>query len=109
MSSLTLEYSTVAQDTYLRTVQARTTILDQLNDVRCDDAALEATGVSRAEVRQAFETLWRVASFYESLLWREANEERLSNDAIVEPLKRRLSGEPDPVPASDAVQAGERS
>lgn len=103
MSTLTLEYSTRAQDTYLRTVQARTTILDQLNDVRCDDAALEATGVSPAEVRQAFDTIWQVASFYESLLWREANEERQANDAIVEPLKRRLSGEPEPVPAANVV------
>ena len=103
MTTLPLEYSTQARDTYLRTTQARTVVLEQLNDVRRESLALEAAGVTVEEVRAAFETVWKVASFYESQLWFEANEERKANDLLVEPLRRALSGEPAPVPAARVV------
>lgn len=101
MTSLTREYSTEARDTYLRSTQARTLLLDQLNDVRRDPAALAASGVTTDEVKAAFETVWKVASFYESQLWFEANEERKANQAVMDRLKQSLF--PEPVPADRAV------
>jgi len=101
MSSLTHEYRTEARDTYLRTTQARTLVLDQLNDVRRDPTALAASGVTTEEVRAAFETVWKVASFYESQLWADANEERKANQAVMDQLKQSLL--PAPVPADRAV------
>lgn len=101
MSSLTREYSTEARDTYLRSTQARTLVLDQLNDVRRDPTALAASGVTTDEVKAAFETVWKVASFYESQLWFEANEERKANQVVMDQLKQSLF--PAPVPAGRAV------
>jgi len=101
MSSLTHEYRTEARDTYLRTTQARTLVLDQLNDVRRDPAALVAAGVTVDEVRAAFETVWAVSSFYESQLWADANEERKANQVVMDRLKQSLF--PEPVPADRAV------
>lgn len=101
MTSLTREYSTEARDTYLRSTQARTLLLDQLNDVRRDPAALAASGVTAEEVRAAFETVWKVASFYESQLWVDANEERKHNDLVMDRLRQSLF--PVPVPADRVV------
>lgn len=101
MTSLTREYSTQARDTYLRTTQARTLVLDQLNDVRRDPTALVAAGVTSEEVRAAFETVWKVASFYESQLWADANEERKHNQVVMDRLRQGLF--PAPVSAVRAV------
>jgi hypothetical protein len=101
MSTLPLEYSTEARDTYLRSTQARTLLLDQLNDVRRDPTALAASGVTFEEVRAAFETVWKVASFYESQLWVDANEERKANQVVMDRLRQGLF----PAPVSVAREA----
>ena len=101
MTSLSLEYSTEARDTYLRSTQARTLVLDQLNDVRRDPAALAASGVTLDEVRAAFETVWAVAAFYERNLWEDAERERQDNKVVMDRLRESLF--PEPVPADRAV------
>lgn len=104
----TLTYSSQARDTYFRAVQARATIVDQLIDVRRDARALEASGVTRDEARQAFETVWKVANFYETLLLDEAEVESKVNDQVTESLLPH-TGEPAPVPATDALEVGDCS
>ena len=103
MSSLSVEYCTVARDAYLNATQSRLLVLDQLNDVRRDPHVMVQAEVTEDQVRAAFETVWRVAAFYEQQLWREANEERERNEEILAPLRARLAGEPDPVPAAQVV------
>lgn len=103
----TLTYRTEARDAYLTATTARTTVLDQLNDIRRDDKALAVAGVSSDEVRAAFETVWAVAAFYERQLFVDANAERKVNDQVTEELLHRVFSPAAPVPARDAVQAGE--
>lgn len=104
MPSLSVEYCTQARDAYLNATQSRLLVLDQLNDVRRDPQVMVQAEITEDQVRAAFETVWRVASFYEKQLWREANEERVRNEEILAPLRARLAGEPAPVPAADIVE-----
>lgn len=103
MSSLSVEYCTEARDAYLNATRSRLLVLDQLNDVRRDPLVMVQAEVTQEQVRAAFETVWRVASFYEKQLWREAHEEMVRNEEILAPLRARLSGEPAPVPAAQVV------